>query len=107
MPIPTGRIAAALASALCAATPAAAAAIDGLRPHRAIYDVSLVEASERSGMRAMEGSIVYEFGGSACEGFTSKFRFVLSAQTTRREFTSDERTSTFEAGDGSSLSFTN
>ena len=85
--------------------PAAADTRDGLRPHRAVYDVTLLEASERSGIKGSRGRIVYELTGSACEGFATQFRFFQQVRTDRREYTSDQRTTTFEAADSSTFDF--
>ena len=79
----------------------------GLKPHRAVYDVTLVEASERSGIKGSRGRIVYELTGSACEGFATQFRFFQQVRTDRREYTSDQRITTFEAADGDSFTFVN
>ncbi|MEL6750673.1 MAG: DUF1849 family protein [Pseudomonadota bacterium] len=82
-----------------------AAAIDDIRPHRAVYDLSMVKASDRSGITGMSGRIVYELKGSVCDGFAVRFRFLTNVQTARKTFTNDQRTTTFEAGDGSSFNF--
>nr|MDH4439936.1 DUF1849 family protein [Rhizobium sp.] len=54
----------------------ASAATVGLVPHRAVYDIVLKEASDRSGIEGVRGRMVYEFSGSSCKGFNTKFRFV-------------------------------
>ena len=101
------RISAALLAALTSAVApqALADAYDGLRPHRAVYDVSLQRASERAGITAMNGRIVYESTGSRCEGYSTQFRFVVEARTGRRTVTSDERTTTFESAGSDRLDF--
>ena len=59
-----------------AAAPATSAAIaTGLVAHRAVYDLELKDASERSGISGMSGRMVYEFDGNYCTGFTTNFRF--------------------------------
>ncbi len=73
-----------------------AASLSGLVAHRAIYDIKLEEASDRSGIRGMNGRIVYEIVGSSCEGFAVKFRFVSQIDTGRKSFVTDQRTTTFE-----------
>lgn len=45
-----------------------------LQPHRAVYDISLNKANERSGITGISGRMVYEFDGSQCDGYTVKFR---------------------------------
>ncbi|MEM8750105.1 MAG: cell envelope integrity EipB family protein [Pseudomonadota bacterium] len=82
-----------------------AAGLDGLRAHRAVYDLALDKASERSGITGMNGRIVYEMKGSVCEGFAVRFRFLTTVQTPRKSFTTDQRSTTFESGDGLDFSF--
>lgn len=84
-----------------------AAGIDGLLPHRAIYDLSMIDSSDRSGITGMKGRIVYEMTGSKCEGFAVRFRFLTQVQTARKNFTNDQRTTSFESADGKSFSFVN
>lgn len=76
-----------------------------LAPHRAVYDLRLDTASDRSGIDDMAGRMVYEFDGSACEGYTVKFRFVtriLSGDVTRL---TDQRTTTYEDLDNDTFRF--
>ncbi len=78
---------------------------DKLRPHRAVYDLYLKKASERSGISAMKGRIVYELTGSRCEGFATRFRFLTDVRTRTKNFTNDQRTTSFESADGKTFSF--
>ncbi len=89
----------------CIGTTALAGVIDRLVPHRAIYDVRLDNASDRSGIKAMDGRIAYQITGSACEGFAISFRFVSRVSTRSKTFVSDQRTTTFEDADGKSFRF--
>ncbi|NGO53410.1 cell envelope integrity EipB family protein [Allomesorhizobium camelthorni] len=89
-------------SALIAA-PAFAAA--PLVPHRAVYDLVLDEASDKSGITGLSGRMVYEFNGSACEGYTVKFRFVTQIDTSENSSLTDQQTTTFEDADGKTFSF--
>ncbi len=86
----------------------AAYAGNTLLPHRAVYDLTLERADEKSGIDNVTGRMVYEFNGSACEGFTTNFRFVtridMEGQDQR---VTDQQTTTFEAGDGSRFRFVN
>lgn len=82
-----------------------AAGLDDLLAHRAVYDLSLDEASERSGIVGMTGRIVYEMTGSKCEGFAVRFRFLTKVETARKTFTNDQRTTSFESGDGKTFRF--
>src|SRR6185312_762543 len=73
-------IKAAAAAALVFAGHAAAAAPSAgdviLAPHRAIYDLKLVRSSGTRGIESVRGRILYDFSGSACEGYTLDFRQV-------------------------------
>jgi hypothetical protein len=88
---------------VCAATPASTAPI--LAPHRAVYDLVLDRATDRSGIRRLEGRMVYEFNGSACDGYTTNYRFVTQIDTADASRLTDQQTSTFEEGDGKMFSF--
>ena len=70
---------AALAAGACFAgsgvSSAFATPATGLAPHRAVYDLKLKDATERSGIAGMYGRMVYEFNGSPCDGYTVSFRF--------------------------------
>ncbi len=76
-----------------------------LAPHRAVYDVELKEASDRSGIDGMSGRIVYEFRGSACDGYTTNFRFVTQLSARGEVSLTDQRTTTFEDGTGENFRF--
>ena len=76
-----------------------------LAPHRAVYDVELKEASDRSGIDGMNGRIVYEFRGSACDGYTTNFRFVTQLTARGEVSLTDQRTTTFEDGEGENFRF--
>jgi hypothetical protein len=67
-----------------------------LVPHRAVYDLELKDASERSGISSMYGRMVYEFNGSACDGYTVSFRFVTKVDTGEDVRLTDQQTTTFE-----------
>ncbi|MDI7864007.1 cell envelope integrity EipB family protein [Rhizobiaceae bacterium n13] len=85
------------AGAICLTTLAAQAApASGLIPHRAVYDLELRDASERSGIAGMHGRMVYEFHGSSCAGYTTKFRFVTQIDTGEDRRTTDQQTTSFE-----------
>ncbi|MDI6026131.1 cell envelope integrity EipB family protein [Corticibacterium sp. UT-5YL-CI-8] len=93
----------ALASSASAVGYASAAPV--LVPHRAVYDVALDEASDRSGITSLSGRMVYEFNGSACEGYTVKFRFVTNIENGETSRVTDQQTTTFEEAGGKSFSF--
>ncbi|QDZ02477.1 DUF1849 family protein [Nitratireductor mangrovi] len=96
--------AALLASTALAFVPAALAQ-PSLAPHRAVYDIFLDEASDRSGITAIKGRMVYEFNGSACEGYTVNFRFVTRIDTADASRLTDQQTSTYEDADGKTFNF--
>lgn len=75
---------------------AASAATVGLVPHRAVYEVVLKEASDRSGIESVRGRMVYEFSGSACKGFNTQFRFVTRIDVGEGVRVTDQRSTTFE-----------
>ncbi|WP_047454691.1 cell envelope integrity EipB family protein [Rhizobium rhizogenes] len=78
-------------------TPVAyAAGPSGLIAHRAVYDLELKDATDRSGIAGMFGRMVYEFDGSDCTGFTTNFRFVTQIDTGDATRLSDQQTTTFE-----------
>ena len=73
--------------------------------HRAVYDLSLDKASDRSGITGLHGRMVYEFNGSPCEGYTVNFRFVTRIDTDGNSRLTDQQTTTFEDGGGKTFSF--
>lgn len=79
---------------------AAPAAVDPeanvLVTHRAVYDLKLKDASDRSGVEGMFGRMVYEFTGSACSAFTTNFRLVTKIDTGEDTRLSDQQTKTVE-----------
>ena len=77
----------------------------GFLPHRAVYDLSLKEASDRSGIRSMRGRIVYELTGSVCEGFAARYRFSTKVHIGGKELLNDQRSTTFESADGKRFDF--
>jgi hypothetical protein len=46
----------------------------GVAPHRAIYDLTLLRATEGAHMRSAAGKLAFEVDGSRCEGYTVNFR---------------------------------
>ena len=80
-------------------------AVPFLQPHRAVYDLSLDKASDRSGITGITGRMVYEFNGSPCEGYTVKFRFVTQINTGENTRLTDQQTTTFEDAQGKTFSF--
>lgn len=82
--------------------------VDGLAPHRAVYDITLVDALPGAGISELTGRMVYELTGSECAGFTQKMRFVTSTTNQEGEVSiTDLRTSTWEDSAGDRFRFDN
>ncbi|MGB3643338.1 MAG: cell envelope integrity EipB family protein [Mesorhizobium sp.] len=88
-----------------AAVTAPALAVPVLQAHRAVYDLSLDKASDRSGITGITGRMVYEFNGSPCDGYTVNFRFVTQIATGDSSRVSDQQTTTYEDAKGKTFSF--
>ena len=99
------RLSAAILVFQAVAWASAAYAVTPLMPHRAVYDLALDRASDRSGITGLTGRMVYEFNGSPCEGYTVQFRFVTKVDTSENSRVTDQQTTTFEEGNGASFSF--
>ncbi|WP_417688909.1 cell envelope integrity EipB family protein [Roseibium sp.] len=101
-----GAVVAQVAALLAASGPAHAGPGVGLVPHRAVYDMELMEADERSGVAALSGRMVYDFSGSSCEGYSISFRFVTEfVGAEGGSQITDLRTSSYEGGQGNSFQF--
>ena len=71
-----------------------------LVPHRAIYDLSLAETRNNSQIAGVSGRIVYDFSGSACEGYSLEFRQASALDSSEgKGSTSDLRSKTWESAD--------
>jgi hypothetical protein len=82
-------------------------AID-LAPHRAIYDMTLREASAASNVSDVRGRLVFDFEGSGCAGYTLKSRLVTEVVDREGNSTvTDLRSSTWENSAGDSFRFEN
>ncbi|MGB3718256.1 MAG: DUF1849 domain-containing protein [Proteobacteria bacterium] len=104
------RVAACLVFAVVAPEVVAAPAeqVAGLAPHRAVYDISLVEALPGAGISELTGRMVYELTGSECAGYTQKMRFVTSSTNQEGDVSiTDLRTSTWENSTGDRFRFDN
>lgn len=77
-----------------------------LAPHRAVYDISLDHSTVGSTVEQLQGRMVYELQGNACEGYTQNLRFVTRA-TSKDGSTrlSDLRTSSWEDAASNKLRF--
>lgn len=54
---------------------------DVLAPHRAIYDLSLVESRDQAGIRNAKGRLVYEFARKGCDAFLLNYRQAMALET--------------------------
>ncbi|MFZ1812988.1 MAG: DUF1849 family protein [Rhizobiaceae bacterium] len=97
----------AIASMACLLAPTNAYSLgfEILAPHRAVYDLKLMDASERSGIDAVVGRIVYEVTGNECDGMSVRYRFVTSITASGESYKTDQQTSTFESPDGKEFTF--
>ena len=76
-------------------------------PHRAVYDMTLGEARSGSSITDVEGRMVFEITGSACDGYTQNMRFVTKMATSDGEpSVTDLRSSTYEDGAATKFRFT-
>lgn len=77
-----------------------------LVPHRAVYDLTLRSADDKTGITTLSGRMVLEFAGSSCEGYTLNMQVItrINAQSGSVNV-ADTRTTSWEAGDGSVLRF--
>jgi hypothetical protein len=87
-------------------TAAQAAAGAPFLPHQALYELSLVKSRGSTSIEAARGRILYNFSGSACEGYTSDFRQVSELDSGEGKTTlSDLRSTSWEDGAGKSYRF--
>jgi hypothetical protein len=99
--------AAAVALASNFATAQANAAAGGpFLSHQALYELSLVKSRGSNSINSARGRILYNFSGSACEGYTSEFRQVSELDSGEGKLTlSDLRSTSWEDGAGKSYRF--
>jgi hypothetical protein len=93
-----------LAMAAVACGPAKAAG--PFLPHQALYELNLVKSRGSNPINSARGRILYNFSGSACEGYTSEFRQVSELDIGEGKVTlSDLRSNSWEDGAGKSYRF--
>src|SRR3954463_12466901 len=84
----------------------ASAASPGFLPHQALYELRLMKSRGSAAIDTARGRIVYNFSGSACEGYTSEFRQVSELDSGEGKVTlSDLRSTSWEDGEGKSYRF--
>src|SRR5215471_20167245 len=98
--------AAGLMTGVCVvAAPAAGSGIE-LVPHRAVYDLKLLKSHGKRSVEAVRGRILYDFAGSACEGYALQFRQVSEIDSGEGKVAlSDLQATTWEEGDAKSFRF--
>ncbi len=98
--------AAALIAAGLAGGRAEAAASGPFLAHQALYDLKLLKSRGTNAISSARGRILYNFSGSACEGYTSEFRQVSELDSGEGKVTlSDLRSTSWEDGEGKSYRF--
>ena len=89
-----------------AAGTADAAASGAFLPHQALYELNLLKSRGSNSINSARGRILYNFSGSACEGYTSDFRQVSEMDSGEGKVTlSDLRSTSWEDGEGKSYRF--
>jgi hypothetical protein len=101
---------AALATGLAGVTSAFSQGAAGqaiqLAPHVAVYDLKLTSSRGKRALESVRGRIVYDFSGSACEGYALRFRQVTELDSGEGKVAlSDLRTTTWEEGQAKSFRF--
>jgi len=78
-----------------------------LAPHRAFYELSLLKTTaDPSAPAGASGGIAYDFVGSACEGYTTRFIQDTDIEAHEGESLSTQmRSTSFESGDHSTFTF--
>jgi hypothetical protein len=83
-----------------------AAASGTFLSHQALYELSLVKSRGSNSINGARGRILYNFSGSACEGYTSEFRQVSELDSGEGKVTlSDLRSKSWEDGAAKSYRF--
>jgi hypothetical protein len=99
-------VAAAAMSAASGGRSAEAAAGSPFLAHQALYELSLVKSRGSATINGVRGRILYNFSGSACEGYSSDFRQVSELDSGEgRNTLSDLRSTSWEDGAGKSYRF--
>jgi hypothetical protein len=95
-----------VAIAVMSGAAADAAAGVSFLPHQALYELSLVKSRGSTTINSARGRILYNFSGSACEGYTSDFRQVSELDAGEGKVTlSDLRSTSWEDAAGKSYRF--
>jgi len=74
--------------------------------HRAVYEMSLDDARQATGITGIDGRMVFEFSGSECDGYTLNMRMVTQMTDSQGQTNmTDLRSSTWEDGNGQKFRF--
>ena len=85
---------------------ASQASASAVAPHRAVYDLQLLRATQSANVGSVSGRMAYEVSGSECDGWTVSFRLVNRfdyKEGSPRLF--DTRSSSWETGDGTAMNY--
>jgi hypothetical protein len=85
--------------------PHAASAQIALAPHKAVYALKLVQTTGKQTARSVSGRIFYDFSGSACQGYTLKFRQISDLALEGKSVLTDLRATSWEDGDAKGYRF--
>lgn len=78
-----------------------------LAPHRAFYDLKLARTAGNPSVSAVRGRILYDFSGSACEGYALTFRQISDLDSAEgQEALSDLSATSWEDGAAKKYRFT-
>jgi hypothetical protein len=95
-----------LAVAMSPALAGHAAETPEMASYRAVYDLELLRAGQKTGISAAEGRFVMEVRGSACAGWSTETRMVVEMHFRRRgSRLNDFRDTSWEAADGSTFRY--
>jgi hypothetical protein len=99
-------LAAAAMAAGIGSQPSHAGATASFLSHQALYELSLLKSRGNASINSVRGRILYNFSGSACEGYSSDFRQVSELDSGEGKNTlSDLRSTSWEDGAGKSYRF--
>jgi hypothetical protein len=85
---------------------ASQASASAVAPHRAVYDLQLLRATQGANVGNVSGRMAYEVSGSECDGWTVSFRLVNRfdyKEGNPRLF--DTQSSSWETGDGKEMNY--
>ena len=104
--MPTAAASLIAGAGLVLALPAPASSATALAPHRAVYDLKLATTRGKRAVESVRGRILYDFSGSACEGYALSFRQVSEINSGEGKVAlSDLRATSWEAGDAATYRF--